>query len=241
MSAESRQKPLSFNRTDKDELEESTGRSLFYLKNWGQLTADSSVLDIVKGYRLRSKARPHRFYGPITNPKSSKDFQAIKQEVNSLLSKANSQASSKICVPSVHCLQKVWWFKTCDKPEAYKSISAFANIEDERSLRFERYLRAQQLYDHDRSVRRLLHDSSYRGRVKKLSVFSISRSSVSILRPSIWSQRCPKSIYKNSETSSRNFNPSCTKGGWDNPQRFFKHNSVQNEPKLAKCLLIQIR
>ena len=36
-------------------------------------------------------------------------------------------------------------------------------------------------------------------------MFSISRSNVSILRPSIWSLQCPKSIYKNSETSSRNF------------------------------------
>ena len=36
-------------------------------------------------------------------------------------------------------------------------------------------------------------------------MFPISRSNVSILCPSIWSQRCSKSIYKNSETSSRNF------------------------------------
>ena len=68
-------------------LFQSTGRTLFYLKNWGQLTTDSSVLDMVKGYRLRFKAHPHQFYRPITNPKSSKEFQAIKQEVNSLLSK----------------------------------------------------------------------------------------------------------------------------------------------------------
>ena len=64
-----------------------TGRTLFYLKNWGQLTTDPSVLDIIKGYRLRFKGHPHQFYRPITNPKSSKEFQAIKQEVNSLLSK----------------------------------------------------------------------------------------------------------------------------------------------------------
>ena len=64
-----------------------TGRTLFYLKNWGQLTTDPSVLDIIKGYRLRFKGHPHQFYHPITNPKSRKEFQAIKQEVNSLLSK----------------------------------------------------------------------------------------------------------------------------------------------------------
>ena len=68
-------------------LFQSTGRTLFYLKNWGQLTTDPSVLDIIKGYRLRFKGHPHQFYRPITNPKSSKEFQAIKQEVNSLLSK----------------------------------------------------------------------------------------------------------------------------------------------------------
>ena len=68
-------------------LFQSTGRTLFYLENWGQLNTDSSVLDIVKGYRLRFKVHPHKFYHPITNPKSSKGFQAIKQEVKSLLSK----------------------------------------------------------------------------------------------------------------------------------------------------------
>ena len=87
MPAESRQKQLSFNRTEQSETFQSTGRTLFYLKNWGQLTTDPSVLDIVKGYRLRFKCHPHQFYRPITNPKSSKEFQAIKQEVNSLLSK----------------------------------------------------------------------------------------------------------------------------------------------------------
>ena len=104
----------------------------------------------------------------------------------------------------VHCSQKFWRFKTSDKLEASKSISAFANIQDGRSFRLESYLRAQRLYDQDRSVRRLL-DSSYRGRVKKLFVFPISRSNVSILRPFIWFQRCSKNIYKNSETSGRNF------------------------------------
>ena len=112
-------------------LFQSTGRTLFYLKNWGQLTTDPSVLDIVKGYRLRFKGHPHQFYRPISNPKSSKEFQAIKQEVNSLLSKGaikQIQVSSKLCVPSVHCSQNVWRFKTCDKLETSKSISAFANI-----------------------------------------------------------------------------------------------------------------
>ena len=45
------------------------------------------------------------------------------------------------------------------------------------------------------------------------------------------------------------FNPSCTKRGGGGggravgitPQRFFKHNSTQNEPKLANFLIIQVR
>ena len=68
------------------DLFQSTGRTLFYLKIWGQLTTDLSVLDI-KGYRLRFKARPHQLYHPIPNPKSRKEFQAIKQKMNSLLSR----------------------------------------------------------------------------------------------------------------------------------------------------------
>ena len=127
-------------------LFQSTGRKFFCLKNWGQLTTDPSVLDIVKGYRVRFKGHPHQFYRPITNPKSSKEFQAIKQEVNfsslERCNKADSQVSSKVCVPSVHCSQKVWRFKTCDKLETSKSISAFANIQDGRSLRLEGSLRA---------------------------------------------------------------------------------------------------
>ena len=89
MPAESIQKPLSFNRTEQNEPFSINwiGRTLFYVKNWGQLTADSSVLDIVKGYRLRFKACPYQLYCPTTNPKSSKEFQDIKQKVSSLLSK----------------------------------------------------------------------------------------------------------------------------------------------------------
>ena len=83
---------------------QSTGRTLFYLKNWGQLTADSSVLDIVKGYKLRFKACPHQFYRPVTNPKSSKEFQAIKQEVNSLLSKGAIKQIPKSQAKFVSCL-----------------------------------------------------------------------------------------------------------------------------------------
>ena len=45
-------------------LFQSTGRTLFYLQNWGQLTTDSSVLDIVKGYRPRFKAHTNQFYRP---------------------------------------------------------------------------------------------------------------------------------------------------------------------------------
>ena len=56
-------------------------------------------------------------------------------------------------------------------------------------------LRAQRLYNHNRSVRRI-YDSSYRGRLKTLFVFPISRSNVSILCPSIWSQRCSRAFTK---------------------------------------------
>ena len=87
MPAESRQKQLSFNRTEQSETFSINWKNIVLSKNWGQLTTDPSVLDIVKGYRLRFKCHPHQFYRPITNPKSSKEFQAIKQEVNSLLSK----------------------------------------------------------------------------------------------------------------------------------------------------------
>ena len=126
----------------------------------------------------------------VSSHKTGSEFSSLKR-----CNRADSQVLSKICVLSVHCFQKIWQFKTNDKPEASKSISAFANIEDGRSLRFENYLRAQRLYDHDRSVKRL-YDSCYGGRVKKLSAFSISRSNVSILRPSIWSNDAPRAFTK---------------------------------------------
>ena len=87
MPAESRQKQLSFNRTEQNEPFSINRKNIVLSKKWGQLTTDPSVLDIVKGYRLRFKGHPHQFYRPIANPKSCKEFQAIKQEVNSLLSK----------------------------------------------------------------------------------------------------------------------------------------------------------
>ena len=42
-------------------------------------------------------------------------------------------------------------------------------------------------------------------------------------------------------TLNETFSPSCTKGSWTDPQRFFKHNSASDEPKLAKFLLIQVQ
>ena len=42
-------------------------------------------------------------------------------------------------------------------------------------------------------------------------------------------------------TFYQSFKPACTKGGgggWDDLQRFFKHKSAENEPKLAQFLLI---
>ena len=49
-----------------------------------------------------------------------------------------------------------------------------------------------------------LSDAYMRKSQEIICVFN-SRSNVSILRSSIWSQRCSKSIHKSSETSSRNF------------------------------------
>ena len=208
MPAESRQKQLSFNRTEQNETFSINWKNIVLSKKLGS----THYRPICSGHCERLQTtfqRPSTSILPSHNkPKIQQGVSSHKtgSEFSSLerCNKADSQVSSKICVPSVHCSQKVWRFKTCDKLETSKSISAFANIQDGRSSRLESSLRAQQLYDHNRSVR-CLYDSSYRGRVKKLSVFPISRSDVSILCPFIWSQRCSKSIYKNSETPSRNF------------------------------------
>ena len=203
MPAGSRQKQLSFNRTEQNETFSVNWKNIVLSKNLGS----THYRSVCPGHYKRLQTT---FQRPSTSILPSHNKPKIQQRVSShktgsefssleRCNKADSQVSSTICVPSVHCSQKVWRFKTCDKLETSKSISAFANIQDGRSPRLEGSLRAQRLYDHNRSVRRL-YDSSYRGRVKKLPVFPISRSDVSILCPSIWSQRCSKSIYKNSET-----------------------------------------
>ena len=191
MPAESRQKQLSFNRTEQNEPFLINRKNIVLSKKLGS----THYRSVCSGHCKRLQTT---FQRPSTSILLSHNKPKIQQGVSShkrgsefssleRCNEADSQVSSKVCVLSVHCSQKVWRFKTCDKLETSKSISAFANIQDGRSLRLEGSLRAQQLYDHNRSVR-CLHDSSYRGRVKKLSVFPISRSDVSILCPSIWSQ-----------------------------------------------------
>ena len=68
----------------------------------------------------------------VSSHKTRSEFSSLKR-----CNKADSQVSSKICVPSVHCSQKVWRFKTSNKLEASKSIFAFVNIQDGRSFRLE--------------------------------------------------------------------------------------------------------
>ena len=85
--AESRQKQLSFNRTDQNETFSINWKNIVLSKKLGSTHYRSVCSGHCKGYRLRFKGHPHQFYRPITIPKSSKEFQVIKQEVNSLLSK----------------------------------------------------------------------------------------------------------------------------------------------------------
>ena len=159
MAAESRLKQLSFNRTELNEP---------FSINWKNI-----VLSIKLGsthYRLVCSGHCERLQTTFQSPSTSILLSHIKPKIQQRVSshktgsefcslkkcnKADSQVSSKICVPSVHCSQKVWRFKTCDKLETSKSISAFGNIQDGRSFRLESSLRAQRLYDHNRSVRRL--------------------------------------------------------------------------------------
>ena len=188
-------------------LFQSTGRTLFYLENWGQLNTDSSVLDIVKGYRLRFKVHPHQFYHPITNPKSSKGFQAIKEEVKSLFSKGAIKKIPKSQAKFVSRLFTV--------PKKSGGLRPVINLKPLNQFLHLQTFKMEGLSDlkvllepNDFMITIDLSDAYTTLPIEEDSrnyLFPISRSNVSILCPSIWSQRCSKNIYKNSETSSRNF------------------------------------
>ena len=165
MPAESRQKQLSFNRTEQSEPFSINWKNIVLSRKLGsthhrlvcsghckrlQTTFQSQSTSI-----LPSHNKPKVQQG-VSSHKTESKFSSLER-----CNKADSKVSSKICVPSVHCSQNVWRFKTCDKLETSKSISAFENIQDGRSFRLEGSLRAQRLYDHNRSVR-CLYDSSYR-------------------------------------------------------------------------------
>ena len=138
-------------------LFQSTGRTLFYLKNWGQLTTDSSVPDIVKGYKLRFKAHPHQFYRPITNPKSSKEFQAIKQEVNYLLSKGAIKQIPKSQAKFVSRLFTVPKKSGGLRPVInLKTLNQFLHLQTFKMEGLSGSLRAQRLYDHNRICQTLI-------------------------------------------------------------------------------------
>ena len=187
-------------------LFQSTGRTLFYLKNWGQLTTDSSVLGIEKGYRLRFRARPHQFYSPITNPKSSKEFQAIKQEVNSLLVKG--------AIKQILNFQAKFVSRLFTVPKRSGGLRPVINLKPLNQFLHLQTFKMEGLSDlkgllepNDFMITIDLSDAYMTLLIEEESrnfLFPISRSNVSNLCPSIWSQRCSKSIYKNSKTSSRN-------------------------------------
>ena len=136
MPAESRQKQLSFNRTEQSETFSINWKNNVLSKKLGS----SHYRSICSGHCKRLQTT---FQMPSTSILPSHNKPKIQQGVSShktrsefssleRCNKADSQVSSKICVPSVPCSQKVWRFKTCDKLETSKSISAFANIQDGR-------------------------------------------------------------------------------------------------------------
>ena len=189
-------------------LFQSTGRTLFYLKNRGQLTTDSSVLDIVKGYRLRFKARPHQFYHPITNPKSRNEFQDIKQEVNSLLSKG---AIQQIPNSQVKFVSPLFTF-----PKKSGGLRPVINLKPLNQFLHLQTFKMEGLSD----LKVILEPNDFMITVDlsdaymTLSIEEQSRNYLCFQFQDQMFQFCvlpfglndaPKSIYKNSETSSRNF------------------------------------
>ena len=117
---------LSFNKTEQSEP---------FSINWKNIVSSKKLEST--HYRLFCSGHCKRlqttFQSPSTSILPSHNKPNIQQgvschktgsEFSSLerCNKADSQVSSKICVPSVHCSQKVWRFKTCDKLETSKSI-----------------------------------------------------------------------------------------------------------------------
>ena len=201
MPAESRQKQLSFNTTEQSEpfsinwknivLSKKLGSTHYRLVCSGHCKSLQTTFQSPSTSILPSHNKPKIQQG-VSSHKTGSKFSSLER-----CNKADSQVSSKICVPSVH------FSKTSGGLRPVINLKPLnQHLHTFKMEGLEGSLRAQRLYDDNRSVRRL-YDSSYRGRLKKLFVFPISRSNVSILCPSIWSQRCSKSIYKNSETSSR--------------------------------------
>ena len=159
---------------------------------------------MVKGYRLRFKAHPHQFYRPITNPKSSKEFQAIKQEVNSLLSEGATKQIPKSQAKFVSCLFTV--------PKKSGGLRPVINLKPLNQFLHLQTFKMEGLSD----LKVLLEPNDFMITIDlsdaymTLPIEEDSRNYLCFqfqdqVCPSIWSQRCSKSIYENSETSSRNF------------------------------------
>ena len=87
MPAESRQKQLRFNRTEQSEPFSINWKNIVLSRKLGSTHYRLVCSGHCKRLQTTFQSQSTSIYRPITNPRSSKEFQAIKQEVNSLLSK----------------------------------------------------------------------------------------------------------------------------------------------------------
>ena len=111
MPAESRQKPLSFNRTERNEPFSINWKNIVLSKKLGS----TYCRHVCSGHCKRLQTTVQ---SPSTSILPSHNKPKIQQRVSShntrsefssleRCNKAHSQVSSKICVPSVHCSQKL--------------------------------------------------------------------------------------------------------------------------------------
>ena len=87
MQAESRQKQLSFNRTEQNEPFSINWKNIVLSKKLGSTHYRLVCSEHRKRLQTTFQSPSTSILSSHNKPKSSKEFQAIKQEINSLLSK----------------------------------------------------------------------------------------------------------------------------------------------------------
>ena len=98
------------------------GRLKYFLKNWGKVTNDSTILSIVKGYSIDFVQTPYQPKAPIRAKLNQVQEELVSQEEKEMLEKGTIREATHCKDQFVSRLFLVWRTTTSDQHEGLEHI-----------------------------------------------------------------------------------------------------------------------